>query len=167
MFDADLKIAIQEWLDSGDQIILSIDLNSDARHSKTARMIKDTGLQDVILQKLLPDTQACETQIRNNRGIPIDALFVTPGINPSQGGHMPHNAFVQSDHRSLWIDVPFESALDFNPPDLHCRPLASVKVHDPRSRDRFIKLAHKAMDRNPGFQHQLQQLQAVKSYWSD
>ena len=86
-----------------------------------------------------------ETCYKNNHRTPIDAIFVTPGIQPSQCGYMPYNAFMDSDHRALWLDVPFTSALGYNPPHLDHKMIKPVNSKDPRSVEKFAELAKKEM----------------------
>ena len=55
MFDLDLQGQLQEWLGEGDQIILGVDLNEDARTGPTSKMLRELGLTDVLIQMHRPD----------------------------------------------------------------------------------------------------------------
>ena len=141
LFDLHLKHLLQEWLHEGDQIILGLDMNADVRTSKTATMLRELGLTEAILKHNRPDPPP-ETNYKNGNRVPIDGIFTTANIRPTQAGYTGYNVIMQSDHRGLWMDIPFESALGFNPPNLHKRDIKSVRAHDPRSVDIFNKLVH-------------------------
>ena len=161
LFDLHLQHQLQEWLAAGEQIILGLDMNEDVRTGNTAQMLHQLGLRDVILT-MHPDNPP-ETNYKNNHNTPIDALFATPGIRPSKGGFLPYMEVMNSDHRCLWIDIPFESALGYNPPNLHqCSPRL-VKSKDPRSVQAFVKATKRLMDKQPSFLSKFQHLQTLRS----
>jgi hypothetical protein len=66
-------------------------------------------------------------------GTPIDAIFTTPGIEPTSAGYLPYKALMDSDHRALWIEVPFTSILGHNFPHKSKQEPAAVNPKDPRS----------------------------------
>ena len=142
MFDLDLQGQLQEWLEEGDQIILGVDLNEDVRTGPTAKMLRELGLTDVLIQMHRPDVPP-ETNYRNNNGVPIDAIFTTPGIEPSAGGYMPYKELMDSDHRALWIDVPFTSILGHNFPHKSKRDPSAVNPRDPESVKQYTEWVKK------------------------
>ena len=137
IFLEDLKTTIQPWIDAGDQVIVGIDANEDVRQGATHSMFRSIGMKDAILTKYRTDPP--ETYQRNFQRKPIDAIFVTTGIEITQGGYTNYGDIMMSDHRTLWIDVPFESCLGFNPPDLHKKQINRVNPKDPRNRKNFVE----------------------------
>jgi hypothetical protein len=146
LFDTHLKHQLQEWLSQGEQIVLGIDMNEDNRTGNTAKMLKDIGMIDAILKLHRPDRPP-ETNYKNGQGIPIDAIFTTPGISPTQGGYMPYKAFMDSDHRALWLDVPFTSFLGHNFPHMFQHKPSTVNPKDPRSVRKFNIWVHRSFQK--------------------
>ena len=144
LFVRDLKHQIQEWLQEGDHIIVGLDANDDIRKSPVRKMLVDQGLKESVLSINAPSVPP-ETNYKNNKGVPIDGIFVTPGIKPTRGGYSAYNEFMDSDHRTLWLDVPFTSALGFNPPNLHQHKMRAVKAGDPRSVECYNGWVRKGM----------------------
>ena len=101
-----------------------MDANEDVRARKISRLFQALSppLKEPIFQ--MHGRSGPETCNKNERRVPIDGLFVSPGIEPFQGGYTSYGQVVDSDHRALWIDVPFTSFLGFNPPDEPKRPPA-------------------------------------------
>jgi len=138
-FLIDLKQQLQQWLLLGDNIMVGIDANEDVRHGDTHSMFHDLGLHDLILHHhhtLIPP----ETCAKNNHNIPIDSIFVSPGLTMTQGGYGQYGEVGASDHRCLWADISFETALGHKAPHLHHRPPKRLKANDPVNRARYIAL---------------------------
>ena len=161
LFDLHLQQQLQEWMAEGDQIILGLDMNEDVRQGPTSKMLNQLGLKEAILDSH-PSTIPPETCYKNTKGVPIDGIFATPGIVPSQGGYLPYNTIMQSDHRGLWVDIPFTSALGFNPPNLHKKPPASVNIQDPRNVKAFCKAAKAMTKADASLQLQMEQLRQLR-----
>ena len=121
-------------------------MNEDARTGDTAKMLLDIGLTDAII-KLHRPTLPPKTNYKNSQGRPIDAIFTTPSMAPVEGGYMPYKAFMDSDHRALWIDIPFTSFLGHNYPHVHPRKPVTVNPKDPRSVQKYNKLVHQSFKR--------------------
>ena len=158
-----LQHQLQEWLAEGEHIIVGLDMNDDARTCPTTNMFRSLGLRDLILGMHSHQTPT-ETNVRNSKGTPIDGLFATPGITPAKGGYMQYGQVMDSDHRTLWVDIPFTSILGYNPPNLHIPNRRPVNAKDPRSVQRFVKEVHKSME-NEDCQilHNFQQLKTMRS----
>ena len=123
----DLLEQIASWLESGDQIILMIDLNDDIHNSPATERLKSIGLEECITTRHndLPPIATC------NRGTKtIDGIFVSNTIIIQKGGYCPFNIF-PSDHRALWIDITIGNLCGNNmAPVLH--PQARrLKCNDP------------------------------------
>ena len=99
----DLCKAIQEYLSSGDQIILLIDGNSSMKSSDLSLALSECSLREVLLDRY--GTNGPSTFIRNTTRTPIDGIWATPGIDILAGGYFSYDEVFQgTDHRCLWID---------------------------------------------------------------
>ena len=86
LFDKQLEDLLALWKLSGDHIILGIDANEDIRSGKINSMTKLLGMRDAVLD-LHDQTEPPETCNKNTQRVPIDGIFVTPGIMPTAGGY--------------------------------------------------------------------------------
>ena len=84
--------------------MVGIDANEDVRTGKIAKLFKTLtpSLSESILD--LHGKEGPETCNKNTKRTPIDGLFVSPGIEPSQGGYTSYGQVVDADHRSLSLD---------------------------------------------------------------
>ncbi len=65
-------------------------------------------MKEAILQR--HGSHGPATHKRNSTSTPIDGIWITPGITIERGGYFPYDEVVMNtDHRCLWIDVPFSS----------------------------------------------------------
>ena len=144
VFDEQLEALLDLWLTTGDHIILGLDANEDVRSGKIAAMTSKLGMHEAVLRMHRPSVPP-ETHNRNTHQIPIDGIFVTPGIQPTQGGYTSYGQCVASDHRSIWLDIPYTSILGHNLPDMHRRPTRRLQAKDPRLVDKYNKISKKAM----------------------
>jgi hypothetical protein len=85
-FDKHLEEEIKVWLLLGDPLMFSMDANEDVRTGTVATMLRRLGLQDLLLEGLFHGTKAPDTNIRNTKSMPIDVIFVTPGLLAAIGG---------------------------------------------------------------------------------
>jgi hypothetical protein len=135
LFDEQLKELLQEWLHAGDHIVLGIDCNEDARSGAIAKMLRCLGMKDAILG-LHSKSDPPETCNKNHNRRPIDGIFVTSGIKPTAGGYSSYGQMMDSDHRTLWIDIPFTSFLGHNPPNRPNRQPRRLRGKDPRTTEK-------------------------------
>ena len=147
LFDKHLEALLGEWKESGDHIVVGIDANKDIRTGKIQKMLtKKIHLRDAILDLHSNDSPP-ETCNKNTKRVPIDGIFVSHGIQPTAGGYSSYGQTASSDHRTLWIDIPFTSMLGFNPPNRPTKPKRRLKGKDPRNRQRYNKLTKKGFKR--------------------
>ena len=99
--------------------------------------------------------------------MPIDAIFVTPGLMAAIGGFSRYNQMAMSDHRMPWADIPNKYFLGHNPPQAPPRTFRRINGKDPRSRDKYNKATKKeyakAENAIPTKLANLQQLRADKA----
>ena len=58
------------------------------------------------------------TCAKNECRQPIDAIFVTPGLQAYAAGYFPFGEGCPSDHRLLWLDLTFSDAFGYESPVL-------------------------------------------------
>ena len=142
IFDQDLKQLIKSRLQANDHVILGVDANEDVREGPFHDTMSNLGLRDAVLD-LHPGQTPPETCNRNHQRKPIDGLFVSAGIQPTFGGYTDYGTTVNSDHRSLWLDIPFTSILGFNPPNPPNPNPRRLRAKDPRCRDKYNTITKK------------------------
>ena len=141
-FDEDLKKLIKARFKENDHVVLVIDANEDVRSGAVKRIMDSVGMRDGILD-LHRDLSPPETCNKNHSRVPIDAMCVSHGIQLSAGGYSGYGVVADSDHRCLWMDIPYTSILGFNPPKPPTSNMRRLKAKDPRCRDKYIKITKK------------------------
>jgi hypothetical protein len=104
-FLIDLKVAINQFLEVGDHIILMIDGNSNMKSSDLSNTLSQLSLKEAILDK--HGLQGPATHKRNATSSPIDDIWISPGLEISQGGYFAYDQVIPSDHRCIWINISF------------------------------------------------------------
>ncbi len=114
-FLLDLVKDLQKFIELGDNVILLIDGNSNMKQSDLKAALVQIDMEEVIIGKHGLDGPA--THKRNATSGPIDGIWGTPGIVINKGGYFAYDeVFLGTDHRCLWIDVPFTIAFGHNLP---------------------------------------------------
>ena len=130
----DLCNAIARWQESGDQIILMLDANEDVHSGAISLQLHQLGLREAISHQ----HQERGTAPTHNRGShPIDGIFISPTLEISSGGYLPFSEF-PSDHRLIWIEVPFSTAFGYEMPPLSSPAARRLKLQDPACVQKFI-----------------------------
>ncbi|MFN9982402.1 MAG: hypothetical protein ACK53Y_20915, partial [bacterium] len=141
-FVEDLCKDIQEFLSSGDQIILLIDGNSSMKSSDLSLALSACSLREVLLDRY--GTNGPSTFIRNTTRTPIDGIWATPGIDILAGGYFSYDEVFQgTDHRCLWIDLSLSNAFGHNMPPIVRPQMRRLHCRDPRIVDNFNRRLHK------------------------
>jgi hypothetical protein len=96
--------AMQAWLEAGDLIILGMDDNENVRAGTPAEYANKWGLVDAH-RRQFPALAPVGTQDTNLAGIPVDGLWISPGLECSQAGMtgLGEIAIDRAYHRLLWI----------------------------------------------------------------
>ena len=103
MFIDDLIKSIQQWIESGDKIILLIDANTDVHQHSSQGLVyrlKRLGLMEVITS--VHEGRPPETCHPGSK--PIDGIFVSRSINITKCGYTKYYDFL-SNHRAVWLDL--------------------------------------------------------------
>ena len=91
----------------GDNVILGIDMNDDVRTSPLSYSLRQSGMKEAILSFHSSHSPPA-TQHRNNSRVPIDAIWISEGVQINRAGYAPFaddGPSAPSDHRMLWIEV--------------------------------------------------------------
>ena len=142
-FDNQLCHSIEQWMEMGDNIVLGIDMNEDARTGSLALQLKALNLRDAILQRHGSDSAPATFEANQSR-TPIDAIWVSAQVTTYRSGYMPFGAdspAAPSDgHRMLWIEVDNLSILGKDiPHSLQSLKHAKVNSLHPGQRRLFNK----------------------------
>jgi hypothetical protein len=129
IFYHDLKTEIQKWKDEGNHIIVGIDANEDIRTGTTAETFRLMGMREVILHTHKKNSPPSTCDKNNNRQ-PIDGIFATFEININAGGYFSFNTGCPSDHRPIWIDVPYNSVFGHSTPSIVNPPPKKTKQQE-------------------------------------
>ena len=144
-FDTNLLTAVDAALEEGNEIIPGIDHNEDARTSYLSGQLGRRGLRNPTLT--LHGANNCPaTQARNHDRKPIDALWVSVGVEVCRSGFCAFDdpCAVESDHRLLWVEVDTPSILGkASPPPQRIRA-DRLKFKDPRLVKRCTREVHDA-----------------------
>jgi hypothetical protein len=140
-FLLDLVKDLQNFIELGDNVILLIDGNSNMKQSDLKAALEQLDMTEVIIGKHGSDGPA--THKRNAASSPIDGIWGTPGIVIDKGGYFAYDEdFLNTDHRCLWIDVPFTVAFGHNLPPARKQTPKRLHCKDPRLVDNYIRLYH-------------------------
>ena len=101
VFLDDLSLEITEWRTTGDQLIITGDINDDIRSPLIQTMFASHDMHETILS-LHPEEPPLATFIANHQHKVIDGIWVSRGIQPVRAGYTPFGDF---DHRTPWIDI--------------------------------------------------------------
>jgi len=135
--EKDLRQALLSWLDDGEEIAVCMDLNQDIRRGPLQKMFHFLGLKEMVMNRHQASSSPPATYSRNESDKPIDGIFCTmddPSIRCSWSvfdGDFP------GDHRTVMVDIPFQTAFGHNPPHLHTLLTPRLVVGDPRIRRRY------------------------------
>ena len=135
----DLKIAITSWLEDQEDLVICLDANEDVRSGPLTTMLRQLGLQDIILTKHMPGGPPPATQAMNQQDKPIDAIFTTMDPSAVKCGYSAFGEGLPGDHRTLWVDFPFTTIFGNNPPNLNRVYAPRLNVQDPRVVKKYCK----------------------------
>jgi hypothetical protein len=137
-FDNDLKIFLEECLNEGELIILGIDINEDVRSSSFSQLLATMGLRDIRTNK--HGVNGPPTYARGSS--PINALYVSAALCDLKCGYLP----VVSDHRVLWMDVPYAVAFGRKFPNLPIHKPQRLILQDPRVVSKYVDSLQKFLN---------------------
>ena len=121
---------------------MGVDANEDVvsdRPSSFRHQMRMSGMVEAILRRNGDDAPAT-TQQRESP-IPIDGIFVSPGVVVEQGGYLGFSENIQSDHRCLWIDIDLKRTLGGYEPTKSVRSPRRLAMMDGKSISNYIQIA--------------------------
>ena len=123
-------------MESGDQIILMIDLNDNVTSSNAANRLTSLGLRESITRRHSDDTplRTC-----NKGSRPIDGIFTSSTIQITKGGYLPFTHF-PTDHRALWIDITMSNLCGSNMAPITLPQARRLKCNDPKTQEKWLQL---------------------------
>ena len=131
-FIKDLEAQLETWMTAGNLIIIGMDANDKVRTGAVNAMLWSQGLLDVHAARHphLPTVATCN---KNTQGIPVDGIWASPSLDCLAAGYYGFGELVigKTDHRMIWADFSFESALGFQPPKPSYLPPQRLTLTDP------------------------------------
>jgi hypothetical protein len=97
----DLSRLIRKWTEAGEIVVLLADWNVDVRVEKSWEYMADLGMREVITE--FHGDAGPRTYNRGSKA--IDGIFMTQDLYILQGGYLPFDMGIGSDHRCLWLDI--------------------------------------------------------------
>jgi hypothetical protein len=137
----DLVDQITEFIDKGDHVLLILDGNYNMKNSDFSKALQQLTMEKVILKRHGLNGPA--TYKRNLTNTPIDGIWATQGICIENGGYFAYEEVIMNtDHRCLWVDIPFSSIFGHSLPPSKRRNARRLHCKDPRLVENFIRLYH-------------------------
>ena len=128
-------------MQAGDNIVLGIDMNDNARFLDLSRELCRAGLHNAILSQHSGHSPP-STQRENKNRTPIDAIWVSPNVSVSRSGYAGFDAKIaaESDGRLLWIKVENVSIFGKDiPAKKGGTKVNRLRVDNPRCRKSYNK----------------------------
>ena len=145
-FWTDLEKDIRKWQDKGDSIIIGGDINDDVLGQQVTTFFKEVQMKNAILDrhnaKASPATCA-----KTNQRKAIDGIWVSNHIQITNGGYGGFEEGSESDHRYLWIDIPFRQIFGNNPPHIYHKDAKDFTTKDPRQVRKYNREVRKEMEK--------------------
>ena len=108
----DLETSVRQRIDDGDQIILTGDFNSEFKEVR--EWMLELGFVEGICEKHGYD--AAPTRINGQKILQLmEYLLALTHLRASAAGYLSFGKLM-GDHRGLWMDLPVELLIGYNPP---------------------------------------------------
>jgi len=140
IFMQDLKQAILEWKEQGEQIILCGDFNTgDKNNVHTASEFWNPWLEELDLIDVHKTSTGMDwLPATHERGSSqIDYIFISPSIRIKRAGFLPFSKF-PGDHRAIWVDIQTEDIIGYNAPKLSIASARRLKSDHPKIRNKYL-----------------------------
>ena len=135
VFWEDFWEQIDKWRAQGDQLVIGGDWNEDIREEEFLKPFLERRLVPTNFVRHGPDLPATH----NAGKLPIDEIFVSETLEYKKCGYLEHG-HSSGDHRALWVDITYTSALGDKLPTLTTFEARKLKCHDPRIVERYNTL---------------------------
>jgi exonuclease III len=114
-FFEDLETEITAWLATGDQIVISGDINENIFSPRVTALFARHNMRNLIFDRHDP-TNAPTTYYRTRSNRIVDGMWATPNIIADRCGYLEPGDF-PGNHSLVWADISYVSALGHNPPN--------------------------------------------------
>jgi hypothetical protein len=140
-FTKDLEAKIDQWLIAGNLLIIGLDANDNVRTGEVNAMLRSKGLKEIHSAQH-PDLPPAATCNKNSRDIPVDGIWASPSLDCMAAGYYAFGELVigKTDHRMIWADFSYQSALGFLPPEPVYKAPQRLTLQDPRVVKRYNKV---------------------------
>jgi hypothetical protein len=128
-------------MEAGDLLIIGMDANDNVRTGDVNKMLRTKGLLDVHAAQH-PHLATQVTCNKNTQGIPVDGIWASPSLDCIAGGYLGFGKLLmgKTDHRAIWADFSYESALGFTPPEPVYKAPQRLTLTDPRVVQKYNKV---------------------------
>ena len=142
LFYKDLWEELEEWVNSGDRIIIGGDFNIDTEKDSLNKKFADLGMINLMSSKH-PNTTQPNTFKEGTKT--IDAVFVSSDLRINRCGMLDFDEGIPSDHRPLWLDIPLETLFDNRQSSNPISNPRRLNLQDPRSVQKYTTTLQKHM----------------------
>lgn len=138
----DLGTAIDRWMESGEQIVLCMDANTNVRSNEMKEWAEKHNLREAL-------THDNDTVVATyNRGSQtIDAIYVSASIEVIKRGYSSFGSFM-TDHRLLWIDIRYINAFGHKMAPISIPAARRLKTSNIISTKKWIAVYEEEAKRN-------------------
>ncbi len=137
-FTQDLATDLDAWTSAGNLIIIGMDANDNVRNGEVNTMLRNRGFVEVHAARhpQLPTASTCN---KNTRNIPVDGIWASPSLDCLAAGYYGYGELIigKTDHRMIWADFSYETALGFQPPVPSYQQPQRLTLKDPRVIKRY------------------------------
>ena len=132
----DLTQFVKQKLEEGQQIIVMADMNDSVQQKLVSIWANKIGLVEVVSK-----TVEVEVPTHQRGKKALDGIFMSHSLQPTQAGYFPFGE-MQSDHRTLWVDIHHDNLFGFSPPKGLAPQARRLQSNVPKIRNRFLFSAH-------------------------
>ena len=147
-FIKDLETQLDIWIEEGDLLVIGLDANDNVRTGAVNAMLQSKGLTEVH-SKRHPHLPSASTCNKNNKDIPVDGIWASPSLECIAAGYYGYGEIIvgKTDHRMIWADFTYESALGFKPPEPKYVAPQRLTLTDPRVVKKYNQILKKEQSR--------------------
>jgi hypothetical protein len=117
-FIKDLETKLDNWMAAGNLIVIGLDANDSIRTGNMNAMLKTRGLVEIHSAQH-PHIKPEATCNKNTHNTPVGSIWASPSLECLAAGYCRFREPIigKTDHRMIWADLSYESALGFQPPE--------------------------------------------------